>query len=56
MKIIPLQSVNFSFPQGSMAGPDLFYYYSNYLREIVPKTPDLNTFADNHMLKEGFKP
>ena len=47
-----LQELPFLVPQGTMAGPKLFCFYSSSLREIVPETVYLNVFADDHMLKK----
>ena len=45
------KALSFSVPQGSVAGPVLYI-----LRDIVIPSIDLHGFADDHMIKDSFKP
>ena len=46
----------FSVPQGSVAGPVLYNAYVSTLREVVIPSIDLHGFANDHMIKDSFKP
>ena len=48
--------LSFSVPQGSVAGPVLYNAYASTLREVVIPSIDLHGFANDHMIKDGFKP
>ena len=48
--------LSFSVPQGSVAGPVLYNAYASTLREVVTPSIDLHGFADDHMIKDSFKP
>ena len=48
--------LSFSVPQGSVAGPVLYNAYASTLREVVIPSIDLHGFADDHMIKDTFKP
>ena len=39
-----------------MAGPVLYNAYTSTLREVVTPSIDLHGFADDHMIKDSFKP
>ena len=51
------RSVDFSVPQGSCAGAQLFNVYSNTLTKVVksPLKSNLYGFADDHSVWDGFK-
>ena len=46
----------FSVPQGSVAGPVLYNAYASTLKEVVSPSIKLHGFADDHMIKDSFKP
>ena len=46
----------FSVPQGSVAGPVLYNAYASTLKEVVSSSIELHGFADDHMIKDSFKP
>ena len=48
--------LSFSVPQGSVTGPVLYNAYASTLREVVIPSIDLHGFADDHMIKDSFKP
>ena len=48
--------LSFSVPQGSVADPDLYNTYASTLIEVVTPSIDLHGFADDHMIKDSFKP
>ena len=48
--------LSFSVPQGSLAGPVLYKACASTLREVVTSSIDLHGFADDHMIKDSFKP
>ena len=50
------KSLSFSIPQGSVAGPVLYNAYASTLREVVIPSIDLYGFANDHMIKDSFKP
>ena len=45
-----------SVPQGSVAGPVLYSAYASTLKEVVSPSIELHGFADDHMIKDSFKP
>lgn len=47
---------NFSIPQGSTSGTNLFNIYSSTLSNVVPKDHKLNGFADDHSISDKFYP
>ena len=49
-------SLSFSAPQGSVAGPVVYNAYASTLEEVVSPPIDLHGFADDHMIKDSFKP
>ena len=51
-KIIIILSV----PQGSVAGPILCNAYASILEEVLSPPIDLHGFADDHTIKDSFKP
>ena len=48
--------LSFSVPQGSVAGPVLYNAYASTLREVVIPSINLHGFADDHTIKDSFKP
>ena len=46
----------FSVPQGSVAGLVLYNAYASTLKEVVSSSIELHGFADDHMIKDTFKP
>ena len=48
--------MDFSVPQGSTQGAYLFICYASTLNKIVPKSLTLNGFADDHSIRNSFKP
>ena len=46
----------FSVPQGSVAGPVLYNAYASTLKEVVSSSIELHGFAEDHMIKDSFKP
>ena len=50
------KSLSFSVPQGSMAGPILYNAYASRLQEDVSPPINLHSFADDHTVKDSFKP
>ena len=46
----------FSVPQGSVAGLVLYNAYASTLKEVVSSSIELHGFADDHMIKDSFKP
>ena len=52
-----IQSLDFSVPQGSCAGPMLYMVYVSTLQYQIPKGMDLNGFvADDHSVNKSFNP
>ena len=50
------KTINFSVPQGSQAGPDLYCLYASTIITVIPKDIGLNAFADDHTLINNFTP
>ena len=50
------RTINYSVPQGSLLGPVLFNCYCSTLHEEIPKTLQLNVYADDHSMQISFKP
>ena len=48
--------LSFSVPQDSVASPVLYNAYVSTLREGVTPSIHLHGFADDHMIKDSFKP
>ena len=48
--------LSFLVPQGSVPGPVLYDAYASTLREVVTPSIDLHGFANDHMIKDSFKP
>ena len=46
----------FLVPQGSMAGLVLYNAYASMLQEVVQPPINLHGFADDHTIKDSFKP
>lgn len=46
--------LDFSVPQGSVAGPSLYSAYASTMNEIIPTTVDIHGYADDHALKTSF--
>ena len=49
-----IQSLDFSVPQGSCAGPMLYMAYASTLQDQVSKGINLNGFADDHSVNKSF--
>ena len=51
------RSLDFSVPQGSCAGAQLFNVYSSTLTEVVkpPLNSNVYGFADDHSVRDSFK-
>ena len=54
--ISQVRTINYSVPQGSVLGPLLFNCYCSTLHEEIPKTLQLNGYADDHSTQISFKP
>ena len=50
-----VRSLQFSVPQGSCAGAQLYNVYCSTMHEAVKKTISLYGFADDHTLRDQFK-
>ena len=48
------RSIGFSVPQGSCAGAVLYSSYASSLQTVIPEGVDLNSFADDHNVKNSF--
>lgn len=46
----------FSVPQGSLLGPFLYLAYASPMEDVVPNGIDIYGFADDHGLRDRFKP
>ena len=51
-----IQSLDFSVPQGSCAGPMLYTVYASTLQHQISEGMDLNGFADDHSVNKSFNP
>ena len=51
-----IQSLDFSVPQGSCAGPMLYTMYASTLQYQISESMDLNQFADDHSVNKSFNP
>ena len=51
-----IQSLDFSVPQGSCAGPMLYTVYASTLQYQISESMDLNRFTDDHSVKKSFNP
>ena len=49
-----MRGLEFSVPQGSVAGPTLYSAYASTMRKCMPNTLDLHGYADDHALKNSF--
>ena len=50
------KSLSFSVPEGSLAGSILYNVYASKLQEQASPPIDLHGFADDHTIKDSFKP
>ena len=50
------KSLSFSVLQGSVAGPVLYNAYASTLEKVVSPSIDLHGFANDHMIKDSFRP
>ena len=48
------QDLDFSVPQGSLAGPPMYNIYASTLKEEIPSSIDLHGYADDHGIKKSF--
>ena len=48
------RALDFSVPQGSVAGPILYSAYASTMQEVVPRDIDIYGYADDHELKKSF--
>ena len=46
--------LEFSVPQGSVAGPVLYSAYASTLKYVIPESVDIYGYADDHILKTAF--
>ena len=51
-----IKTFNFSVPQGSCSGPQLYCLYSGSIRNVLLDNIDLMAFADDHTLYSTFDP
>ena len=51
-----IQSLDFSVPQESCAGPMLYTVYASTLQYKISKGMDLNGVADDHLVNKSFNP
>lgn len=51
-----IKTFDFSVPQGSAAGANLFNLYSSTFADIIPQELNLNGFADDHSMMTFFNP
>jgi hypothetical protein len=49
------KSLEFSVPQGSVAGPVLYSAYASTLQCVIPDNIDIQGYADDHILKNSFR-
>ena len=49
------RKLEFSVPQGSCAGANIFHTYSSTLTSVILRPIDIHGFADDHALKDQFK-
>ena len=49
------RKLDFSVPQGSCAGANIFNAYTSTLTLVIPRSIDIHGFADDHALKDKFK-
>ena len=47
--------LHFSVPQASLCGPVLYSAYASTVQEVIPPPLDINSFVDDHSLKDNFK-
>ena len=52
---LTVRSLQFSVPQGSCAGAQLYNAYCSTMHEVVKKPIFLYSFADDHTLRDQFK-
>ena len=50
------QTINYSVPQGSIQGAFLFNAYASTISDVVPPTPELMGYADDHSIRKPFRP
>ena len=51
---LPIE-LNFSVPQGSVAGPTFYSTYASTMEDVVPKCTDIHGYVDDHALKTAFE-
>ena len=55
-KLSDAKELNFSVPQGSASGANLFTAYCKSLGEVIPDGINIQGFADDHFLFKGIRP
>ena len=51
-----VETFNYSVPQGSCCGANLFCVYASSIRNIIPQNINLSAYADDHTLFKDFDP
>ena len=49
------RKLDFSVPEGSWAGANIFNAYTSTLTSVIPRSIDIHGFANDHTLKDNFK-
>ena len=49
------RKLDFSVPQGSCVGANIFNAYTSTLTSVIPRSIDIHGFTDDHTLKDKFK-
>ena len=49
------RKLDFSVPQGSCAGTNIFNAYTSTLTSVIPRPIDIYGFTNNHAVKDNFK-
>ena len=50
------KQLQFSVPQGSRGGPDLYVLYSSTVQNVITDNTGINAYADDHNFSNKFKP
>ena len=51
-----IKTINFSIPQGSRGGPDLYLLYAATIQEILTENINIYAYADDHNFGDSFYP